>query len=63
MLPTNYSFINHLYDIYKQGLVLNNPQGLIFHKTQSNLHTIYDKNTFVWLKILRDIPYTSSSLK
>ena len=34
MLPTNYPFINYIY-IYKQNLPLNNPEGLICHKTQS----------------------------
>ena len=30
MLPTNYLLTN----VYKQDLVLNNPQGLICHKIQ-----------------------------
>ena len=36
MLPISYSFINHIYLICmcKEGLVQNNQQGLICHKTQ-----------------------------
>ena len=34
MLPTNYSFTNHVYLMYKQDLELNNLQGLICHTIQ-----------------------------
>ena len=40
MLPTNYSFTNHIYltcvcvCVYKLDLALNNLQGLICHKIQ-----------------------------
>ena len=43
MLPTNYSFTNHIYLIYmhKQDLALNNVQELICYKTQpTSLETI-----------------------
>ena len=38
MLTTNYSFRNHVYLIYvyKEDLVLNNQQGLIYHKIHLN---------------------------
>ena len=37
MLPTNYSLINHIHMyMYKHDLALNDPQGLICHKTQPN---------------------------
>ena len=35
MLPTNYSFTNHIYLItYKWDLALNNLQVLVYHKSQ-----------------------------
>ena len=37
MLPTNYLFTNHMFNIYmyKQDLALNNQQGLICYKALS----------------------------
>ena len=35
MLPTNYLSPNHIYKyMYKEGLVLNNLQELMYYKTQ-----------------------------
>ena len=41
MLPTNYSFKDRTYlkYMYKQDLIFNNPQGLIYHKTQPSNHS------------------------
>ena len=36
MLPTNYSFINYIFNMYKQNLALNNLLGLLCHKNQHN---------------------------
>ena len=43
LLPTNYSFTNNIYliYIYKHDLALNNPQGLICHKTLTNKPTMH----------------------
>ena len=44
MLPINYLFTSHKYYIYiyiyiyKQDLILNDLQGMIFHKTQSHIY-------------------------
>ena len=36
-LPTNYSLTN---PIYKQNLALDNPEGLIWHKTETNYQIV-----------------------
>ena len=60
MLPTNYSFTNHIYIyiyIYKQDLVLNNLQGLIYQHSENQPGNTHFCNTkFMlqdkWLKSL-----------
>ena len=45
-LPYNYS-LTHTH--YKQGLALNNPQKLIYHKTPTNLFLCNKKSLFILL--------------
>ena len=45
MLPPNYSLKNHIYNIHKHSLALNNPQGIIYYKIQPN-QSKTDKTNF-----------------
>ena len=44
MLPTSYSLTTDMIYKYKQILVLNNPQGLIFYKTLPNQSFFHEKS-------------------
>ena len=46
MLPVKYSFTNHIINMYKQDLALNNQQGLIRHKTQRTNASIKNLTIF-----------------
>ena len=50
MLPTNYSFKNHLYLIhpYKEDLTLNNLQSLICHKTHQTINYLVLSYSFFY---------------
>ena len=36
---TNFFYRNYVATVYEKDLVLNNPEGLIWHKTQTNQTT------------------------
>ena len=47
MLSTNYLFTNHIFNIYKEDMALNNLQGLICHKKNNQPWKKKDKDTFI----------------